>query len=456
MEIKDAIYRGREDFVYRITVGELPLVTGIFPLGGRDGTPTTVDLSGCNLPAKQLTLGAEAQGPGVRPISVRKDGQVSNGVPFAVDTLPECLEQEPNNEPKTAHRIAATQIVNGRIDRPGDWDVFRIEGRAGTKIVAEVQARRLGSPLDSVLKLTDAAGRQLAANDDHEDKAAGLVTHHADSRLDLTVPADGICYVYLGDAQQKGSAAHAYRLRIGAPRPDFALRVAPASVNARPGTTVPITVYALRRDGFSGDIAIALKDPPRGFTLGGGWAPAGHDEVRLTLTVPPAALDDPVKLRMEGRAEIDGREVRHEAVPAEDMMQAFAYRHLVPAQQWLASVVGPGRLRPGVRLIDEAPVKLPVGGTATVRYSVPKGPLLDDVELELSDPPPGVAIQDVSVVPEGVAVLLRAESGKVKPGAKGNLIVEAFLERTVGPAGGQRRRIPLGTLPAVAFEVVQP
>ena len=31
------LYRGREDFVYRITAGELPFVTSIFPLGGRAG-----------------------------------------------------------------------------------------------------------------------------------------------------------------------------------------------------------------------------------------------------------------------------------------------------------------------------------------------------------------------------------------------------------------------------------
>ena len=35
LEIKDALYRGRQDFVYRIVLGELPFVTGIFPLGGR-------------------------------------------------------------------------------------------------------------------------------------------------------------------------------------------------------------------------------------------------------------------------------------------------------------------------------------------------------------------------------------------------------------------------------------
>ena len=37
IEINDAIYRGREDFVYRITIGELPFVTSIFPLGGPAG-----------------------------------------------------------------------------------------------------------------------------------------------------------------------------------------------------------------------------------------------------------------------------------------------------------------------------------------------------------------------------------------------------------------------------------
>jgi len=48
--------------------------------------------------------------------------------------------------------------------------------------VIEVFARRLNSPLDSILQLTDAQGKQIAANDDYEDKGYGLTTHHADSR----------------------------------------------------------------------------------------------------------------------------------------------------------------------------------------------------------------------------------------------------------------------------------
>jgi len=55
----------------------------------------------------------------------------------------------------------------------------------------------------------------------------------------------------------------------------------------------------------------------------------------LTLTVPPAPTKEPVTLRLEGHAGFEGRDVRRPAVPAEDMMQAFAYRHLVPAQDLL-------------------------------------------------------------------------------------------------------------------------
>ena len=40
-------------------------------------------------------------------------------------------------------------------------------------------------------KLTDAQGKLLALNDDYEDKGAPLFTHHADSRLVLTLPATG-------------------------------------------------------------------------------------------------------------------------------------------------------------------------------------------------------------------------------------------------------------------------
>jgi hypothetical protein len=458
LEIKDALYRGREDFVYRITAGELPLATGLFPLGAPAGTQTTVKLEGWNLPSSTLTVDARGRGPEILSLAADRNGYLSNRLPFALDVLPECLEQEPNDQPATAQRISLPVIVNGRIDPAGDSDVFRFEGRAGQKIVAEVYARRLDSPLDSVLRLTDSGGRQVAMNDDHEDPACGLVTHHADSLLTATLPAEGTYYLRLDDAQHHGGPEYAYRLRLSGPRPDFELRVVPSSLSGRAGAAVPLRVVALRHDGFAGPISVALKDPPPGFSLDGARVPAGGNEVRATLTFPRTPAERPVALRLEGRAVIAGHEIRRPAVPADDMMQAFAYHHLVPAQELLATALPRGAPAAPVKLLERGPVKLPAGGTAPVRFSAPNAPFLRQVKLVLSEPPEGVSIRNVSFSPEGFTVLLGADAAKAKPGLKGNLIVNAFVDRVPpadkGKPAAQKQRVLLRSLPAVPFEIV--
>jgi hypothetical protein len=140
------------------------------------------------------------------------------------------------------------------------------------------------------------------------------------------------------------------------------------------------------------------------------------------------------------------------------MMQAFAYHHLVPAKEWLVQVTPPGRIRSPWRLLTDGPVKLPAGGTAAVRLAVNPLALAKLARFELSEPPEGVAIQSVSLGRDGLAILLRAEAVKVKLGQKGNLILEAFTETTLNPAGGQgkaiTRRVPLGTMPAIPFEII--
>jgi hypothetical protein len=459
LEIRDALYRGREDFVYRIAVGELPFVTGVFPLGGPAGAETAVELKGWNLPVQKLTMDAKDKGPGIIPLFVRRGEVISNRVPFAVDTLPECLEKEPNNNPSDAQQVTLPVIVNGRIDKPGDWDVFRFDGRAGEEIVADVDARKLDSPLDSVLKLTDAAGRQLAFNDDYGDKGSGLSTHHADSLLTAVLPAKGVYYLYIGDAQHQGGAEYGYRLRISEPRPDFALRVVPSGINARAGASVPLTVYTMRKDGFAGEITLALKDAPKGFTISGARVPANQDQVKLTLKAPQTPLEEPCNLSVEGRAMIRDREVVRGAVPAEDMMQAFIYRHLVPMKDLLAAVLARPRPRAPLKFLGEEPVTIPTGGTVQLKFSLLRSPMPDQLQLALSDPPEGISVQNVSSAQEGVTLVLHSEAGKVKPGLKGNLIIEASAERAGNPGTGtqpaNKKRLSLGFLPAIQFEIVK-
>ena len=456
IEIRDALYRGREDFVYRVALGELPLVTSIFPLGGRSGAQTTVEISGWNLPQTELIH--TAQGPGTDMISVRADRLLSNCVPFATDELPEYSEEEPNNAPGGAQQVMPPLVINGRVDPPGDVDVFCFACRAGGEIVAEIKARRLGSSLDAALKLTDAAGVQLAFNDDHEDKTAGLITHHADPRIRITTPKDGLYYLYVADAQQKGGAEYGYRLYINRQKPDFQLRVVPSSINARAGTNVPITVHVLRSDGFSGGITLTLEDPPPGFTISGGLAPAGQDVIRATLAVPSEAPKKPCALVLQGRAIIGTRGVTRRAIPADDMMQAFIYRHLVPAEELQVAVIGTPRSS-AVELLRSAPVRIPMGGTASVPVRVPGRSFFGTYQFELSDPPDGITIENVSLDRSKSEIVLKCDAKTAKPGLTGNLIVSVYAAKTGEDSGKgkeqrKKRRILMGTLPAIPFEVV--
>ena len=350
LAIYDAIYRGREDFVYRITIGEVPFVTSLFPLGGRAGAPSAIKIKGWNLEKPELSPPGTNAEPGIYRLTASRQGFVSNPLPFALDTLPETFDKEPNNTLARAQKVKLPIIINGRVDRPGDWDLFQFTGKSNETVVAEVYARRLDSPLDSVLKLTDAKGRLLAFNDDYEDLAAGVNTHHADSYLMARLPADGTYYVHLGDAAQNAGEEYAYRLRISAPQPDFALRVVPSSVSLRSKSSAPLSVYAIRRDGFTGPIKLGLKNPPAGFSAAPISLSGTQALARLTLKTDLVATREPVNLSVVGSAKIEGQDVTHQAGPAEDRMQAFLWRHLVPASELKVLVFDPNYQPPPGRV----------------------------------------------------------------------------------------------------------
>jgi hypothetical protein len=304
------------------------------------------------------------------------------------------------------------------------------------------------------------AGTRIAFNDDVEDKASGLLTHHADSHLSATLPANGTYLLRLADVQRQGGSEFAYRLRVGTPRPDFELRVTPPEINAGAGTTVPITVHAVRRDGFSGDIAIALKDAPGGLALSGAAIPAGMNSVRMTLTIAPSAAKDTSTIAVEGRATIQGRVTTRRALPADDLMQAFAYRHLVPTDGLRVSVLQRGSVRVVPRVLPPGPVAIPPGGTARVRVAFPFPRTFEKFEFELNEAPEGVTLGDVVIAAGGAEFVLRADPAKAKPATRGNLIVVVSGERVPQPSqpnqpATARRRVPLMTLPAIQFEITR-
>lgn len=456
VEIHDSVFRGREDFVYRLTIGELPYLTGIFPLGGKVGGKTSVALTGWNLKQKSVEQDNSDSQIGTTFLA----GEFFNPVPFSVDNLPECLQQGANHSVATAQKITLPVIVNGRISQLGECDVFMFEGHANQRVVAEVTARRLDSPLDSFLRLTDATGKQLAFNDDFEDKASGLETHHADSYLSVLLPADGLYFIRLGDTQGKGGPEFAYRFRISEPRPDFALRLVPSSLSVRAGMSVPVTVYALRKDGFTNAIDLHLKNAPMGFSLSGARVPESGEKVQFTLKAPPQSAGKMLNIQIEGSASLGDQIITRPAVPADDMMQAFAYRHLVPARELAVAVVGNPRpfASDAIRILSATPVNIPVGGTARVTIATPSAAFADRFKFQLRAAPDGISLTNVSPVGNGIELVFSADPEKIKPGANGNLIVgvvpvPASAQNQNKPAASTRPPV-VPTLPAIPFKVI--
>lgn len=356
LAIYDAIFRGREDFGYRITISELPYITSIFPLGGRIGEAVSIAMKGWNLGGAELDLPPTNTPPGVIRLAARRGNLVSNRVPFMLDTLPECFEKENNGTISHAQQVTLPIIINGRIDKADDWDVFEFTGKSNETVVAEVMARRLDSPLDSVLKLTDANGKLIAYNDDCEDLASGVNTHHADSYFMAKLPADGRYFVHLGDTGRKGGEEYAYRLRISAPQPDFALRLMPSSTSFRGKNSNSINVFVLRKDGFTNTIKFALQNPPPGFSLPYAAKVSGTQLVTsVSIKADMLEVREVVNLVIEGRATVGDREIVHTAVPTEDRMQAFLWRHLLPAQSFPVLVYDPNYQLPTAHTPPERP-----------------------------------------------------------------------------------------------------
>jgi hypothetical protein len=115
-------------------------------------------------------------------------------------------ENEDNGGFAKPQPITLPATMRGRIQAAQDVDVFAFEGKAGQRVLAEILAARLGSPLDATLTLWNSSNTLLASADDSPGDR--------DPRLDFILPAAGRYFLVVQDAHDQGSAAHGYLLRL--------------------------------------------------------------------------------------------------------------------------------------------------------------------------------------------------------------------------------------------------
>jgi hypothetical protein len=233
-----------------------PAVTHLVPGGAQPGKSVDIVFHGANLTAPtglwtslnataELTPGLDKNGTEAGSVSYRLSlpadaplgvaavrlltGQgVSNIRLLLVDDLATIAKSGANKTPATAQALTLPIAVDGASDAESS-DFYKFSAAAGQRVSVEVFARRLGSPLDSVVRLLTSAGRELISSDDESSSGA-------DSRFSYRFEAAGEYLVEIRDIRFQGSGAHRYRLRLG----DFPLPSVPYPLAAARGTAATV------------------------------------------------------------------------------------------------------------------------------------------------------------------------------------------------------------------------
>jgi WD40 repeat protein len=172
LAIDDRDFTGGGNHYYYIHAGALPYVIDSFPLGmtSADAGPPAgdrvqaVEVRGANLAAGARLVPVAGAGARFLPLNTPA-GKTLNGARFESSPYPEFAETEPNGTPAQARYLPVPCAISGKISPAtsarADVDHVSFDARRGERLTIEVLARRLGSPLDSVIDILDASGKPV-------------------------------------------------------------------------------------------------------------------------------------------------------------------------------------------------------------------------------------------------------------------------------------------------------
>ncbi len=240
--------------------------------------------------------------------SVERLGAATNRFPIQLSNDEEQLEAEPNDAADAAAPFTVPAVLNGRIDCPGDVDIWRFTGKKGDICSVDLQAERIGSLMDSVLVVCDAEGHELARNDDIDGK-------QSDSTLQWTVPNDGTYLLKVSERfGSRGGLRFAYRLAVTlAAAQDFTLSLPVDALTVNRGAEVKLKIAVNRNGGFTGEIALKVENLTPGVTVTGDKIEANKNEAELTFKADVTAKIGPVSLQITGSAQVSDQLVSHTA-----------------------------------------------------------------------------------------------------------------------------------------------
>ena len=260
-----------------------PVLDSLNPAGGRQGTTVSVTAGGkfdpwpvqgwADAPGITIEAGSEAGKLTVRidkdappgPHLVRlynADGASAVRV-FVVGEQPEAAEAEPNDETAKAQAVADLPVtVNGLLEKRDDVDSFAVKLDAGQCLVASLQGRRLGAPMDPMLHLYDGDGNQLAfAHDGYG--LDPLLAFRAERPGTYVVRVSGFAHPPAADVRLTGGKAHVYRLSLTTG--PFARYAFPSGVRRGEKSVVRLFGWNLPPDGGTREVDATNVPPGRDY-----------------------------------------------------------------------------------------------------------------------------------------------------------------------------------------------
>ena len=165
VRVTDQAMTGSPQHFYRLTVGTLPLATGVFPQNVAVGKETALQLIGFNLPAG-VTTKVKPAAAGEMPVAIA-DAALRTTKPLKVMATAdaESVELEPNDAPAATKLTPTPAFVAGRIapntGATSDVDLIRFASKKGQTWIIETEASRRGSPLDTKIEVLAADGKPV-------------------------------------------------------------------------------------------------------------------------------------------------------------------------------------------------------------------------------------------------------------------------------------------------------
>ena len=343
------------------------------------------------------------------------------------------------------------RMIHGVISRRGMKHTYSVNLAAGERFVAEVSARKLGSAMDSKLVLRDSTGRIVAENDDAPRVLAGTVLHQADSYITYKAASAGVYTVEISDNAGRGGEMYQYWLRLDKPRPRFNIYAAPSGVSVAAPHNTPIYILVEYLDGFDGEIE--LVNPSKQLVWSGvKRIPRGTRESVATLTAPAYSRRlYPQRLMFYAR----GGKYITQVKPADRTMQAFAYTHYQPSNSFFITRSYDKNFANLFQFEEniEPDWQIVAGGKLDIKIcrngKVPEGTA---VAFDLPDAPAGLKVSEVKELTDGWNVTVEAAE-KMKA-AEFNQLLRVTLNYEVKKKDKTRKMRKQLYLPVCRFEIL--